>query len=257
LRNSPFLERKLSVTRNITLYIEKDYAALSQKAAMIFAQNVKFAPTAAYGFATGSTPEGMYEKTVQMHESGEIDFSKLTAFNLDEYYPISGDNPKSYKYFMATKLFDSIGLSPERRNIPDGESKDPKAECFAYEEKINACGGIELQVLGLGNNGHIGFNEPADIFTGATSYVQLSENTIQSNSRFFDKPGDVPRHAITMGIHSIMMAKRIMMLVSGEAKAGILRDALLGPITPLVPASALQLHRDVIVVADKAAATHL
>lgn len=245
------------MTKNVTLYIEDDYESLSHTAAMIFAKQVHIAPERAYGFATGSTPEGMYEILKQIHADGELNFSTITAFNLDEYYPIRGDDPQSYRYFMAKKLFDAIELPQERRNIPNGEARDPKAECVEYEAKIAEYGGIEMQILGIGNNGHIGFNEPADIFAGKTGYVQLAENTIQSNARFFDNPEDVPRHALTMGIHTIMMANRIMLLASGRQKAGILRDALLGPITPLVPASALQLHRNVIVVADKDAASLL
>ena len=242
------------MTKNIKLYIENDYNTLSQKAALVFAQQVKATPTRAFGFATGSTPVGMYEELTRMHKINEIDLSKITAFNLDEYYPISGSDPQSYTYIMAKNLFDAIGLPQDKRNIPSGEAKDPKAECAAYEEKIAACDGIEMQILGIGHNGHIGFNEPADTFAGVTAYVQLAENTIQSNARFFENPADVPRHALTMGIHSIMMSRNILLLVSGEAKAEILRDTLMGPITPLVPASALQLHRNVIIVADKAAA---
>jgi len=243
--------------KNIKLFIEENYNAMSQRAAMLFAREVKINPVGVFGFATGSTPEGMYNELKKMSASGELDMDRIVAFNLDEYYPIKAGDQKSYKHFMAKNLFDDIKLPPEKRNIPNGEAKDPKKECVYYEERIISCGGIEMQILGIGHNGHIGFNEPAESFSGTTSYVQLAENTIQANARFFEKPEDVPRHAITMGIQTIMMAKRIMLLVSGEAKAGILRDALLGPITPLVPASALQLHQNVIVVADKAAAMHL
>ena len=242
------------MTRNIKLHIEDDYNALSLKAANIFAEQIKASPSGAFGFATGSSPIGMYEELKRMHLQNEINMSQITAFNLDEYYPIRPTDKQSYRYFMAHALFDEIGLPADKRNIPNGEAPDPKAECIAYEKKIASIGGIEMQILGIGHNGHIGFNEPADIFAGATGYVQLAENTIQSNSRFFESEEDVPRYALTMGIQTIMMAKSIIMIVSGDAKAEILRDSLIGPITPLVPASALQLHRNVIVVADKAAA---
>jgi len=245
------------MTRNITLHIEDDYDALSIKAADIFAVQVNASPTGVYGFATGSSPIGMYEELKRMHTQNEVDLSQITAFNLDEYFPIRSNDKQSYRYFMAHALFNGIGLPENKRNIPHGEAPDPKAECIAYEQKIANSGGIEMQILGIGNNGHIGFNEPADIFAGATGLVQLAENTIQSNARFFESMEDVPRYALTMGIQTIMMAQRIIMLVSGEAKAEILRDSLIGPITPLVPASALQLHRDVTIVADKAAAKYL
>ncbi|MCL2840579.1 MAG: glucosamine-6-phosphate deaminase [Defluviitaleaceae bacterium] len=239
------------------LYVEKDYDALSKRAALIFAKQVNAAPLAAFGFATGGTPVGMYEELKKMRARNEIYLDQITAFNLDEYYPIENTNTQSYAYFMAENLFDEVNLPKEKRNIPNGDSSNPTAECVAYDEKINRCGGIEMQILGLGTNGHIGFNEPAEFFSGATVHVELAESTIQSNARFFDDEKDVPRHAITMGIRTILMAKRILLLVSGEAKADILRDALIGPITPNVPASALQLHRDVIVIADEAAAKHL
>ena len=243
--------------KNITLHIEPDYDSLSRKAAIIFAQALKDNPIASYGFAAGSTPLGMYEELRRMHSLGEIDLSQITAFSLDEYHPIRQSDPKSYNSFMAKNLFDEVSLLKDRRNIPSGEAGSPIDEAAAYDERIHMAGGIELQILGMGHNGHIGFNEPADIFSKQTAYVPLTENTIKSNSRFFASEEEVPRHAITMGIHSIMMARQILLLVSGEAKAGILRDALLGPITPLVPASILQLHQDVIVIADRDAAKNI
>jgi len=240
--------------KNFTLHTEKDYEAMSQKAAEIFAQEVNANPTGAFGFATGSTPLGMYAALIKMQKSGTADISRLTAFNLDEYCPIKPTDPQSYAFYMANELFDAIGLPAANRHIPNGEAPCPLAECTAYDQKIADAGGIDMQILGIGSNGHIGFNEPAHELIANTAYVPLAEDTVTANSRFFASPDDVPRHALTMGIHSIMMARRIILLASGEGKAAILREALLGPITTRVPASLLQLHRDVTIVADTAAA---
>ena len=241
---------------NITLFIESDYEQLSRKAAKIFADSVRTNPVGSFGFATGGTPEGMYEEMIRMQQAGEADFTQLTAYNLDEYFPIEPDHSQSYEYFMANKLFDPIGLPLDKRNIPRGDVQDPHAEAAEYD--VLAIGSrIQMQILGIGSNGHIGFNEPADSFSTATCHVALTQSTIDSNSRYFDSADDVPRHAITMGVRTIMMAETILLLASGESKAPILWDALKGLITPLVPASILQMHRDVIVVADNAAAKHL
>jgi glucosamine-6-phosphate deaminase len=236
---------------NIHLFVEADYDAMSRKAAEFFLEALKSKPDGVYGFATGGTPVGMYQQLIRVAP----DVSQMTAFNLDEYYPIRPDDPQSYFYFMRRNLFDGLGLPAERTNIPSGTADDPLAECAAYEQKIQKAGGIDLQILGIGNNGHIGFNEPSEAFTAATNYVPLTEVTIQANARFFESADEVPRHALTMGIRSIMLAKRILLLTSGEGKASILRDSLMGPITPLVPASVLQMHPDVTVIADKAAAS--
>lgn len=237
--------------RNIKIHIEKDYVTASQKASEIFASKVKERPTGAFGFATGSTPIGMYKELVKL--SGEIDFTRITAFNLDEYFPIKADDPQSYAYFMAVNLFDAIKLPKEKRNIPCGEAKDANEECRLYESKITNSGGILLQILGIGNNGHIGFNEPGSYFSSETNFVELAEETISANSRFFESIDMVPKHAITMGIHTIMMAEQILLIATGEGKAKILKESLFGPITPGVPASVLQLHRNVSVVVDSAA----
>ena len=241
--------------QNFKLHVEKDYAAMSQKAAEIFAAAVTASPAAAYGFATGSTPIGMYENLVHMHKSGKVNLSGITAFNLDEYYPISPDDPQSYRYFMHQHLFGRLSLPASNTHIPNGQAKDPIAECEAYEDKITQAGGINMQVLGIGHNGHIGFNEPAEELAALTGHTPLTQSTIDANSRNFASPEDVPRHALTMGIQSIMMARQIILLVSGKDKAEILKKALKGPITTYVPASLLQLHRNVIVVADRAAAS--
>ena len=242
---------------NIKIYTERDYAAASLKACEIFAGKAKEHPTGAFGFATGQTPVGMYKELVKLSNESKIDLSKLTSFNLDEYYPIKASDPQSYAYFMATKLFDAVKLPKENRNIPSGEAKDALEECKLYEEKISKSGGIKLQILGIGNNGHIGFNEPNSVFSRETSFVKLAEDTVKANSRFFDSIDMVPKHAITMGIYTIMMAEQILLIASGEGKAKILKDALTGPITPSVPASALQLHRKVSVVTDMEAGRFL
>jgi glucosamine-6-phosphate deaminase len=242
---------------NIHLRIEADYDLMSRKAAEFFADALRGNPGGVYGFATGSTPEGMYKELAAMHTTGAVDLSCITAFNLDEYHPIRKDDDQSYYTFMRRQLFDAAGLEASRTNIPNGEAADPIAECADYEKRIADAGGIDLQILGIGVNGHIGFNEPAESFSDQTNYVPLTEITIQANARFFINADEVPRHAITMGIRSIMMARRIMLLASGESKAAILRDTLKGPITPLVPASVLRLHPDVTIFADKAAAALL
>ena len=235
---------------NIRIFIENDYDAASQKACEIFTKKLKEHPKGVFGFATGSTPIGMYKELVKLSEESRIDLSKITAFNLDEYFPINADDPQSYEYFMAANLFDAVKLPKESRNIPSGKAKDAHGECRLYEKKILKSGGIKLQILGIGNNGHIGFNEPDSVFSREVSYVKLADETIQANSRFFESLDMMPKHAITMGIHTIMMAQEILLIATGEVKAGILRDALFGPITPSVPASALQLHRNVNVVTD-------
>ena len=240
--------------KNFKLYVEKDYAAMSRRAAEVFAGAVNANPTGAYGFATGSTPIGMYEALIQLQKSGKTDLTRITAFNLDEYHPIQPDDPQSYAYFMRQHLFDGIGLPPSQTHIPRGDAPDPVAECAAYNEKLAAAGCIDMQILGIGANGHIGFNEPAEALTAETGYVPLTQATIDSNARFFASLDDMPRHALTMGIHSIMMAKRIIFLAGGESKAHILREALCGPVTTFVPASLLQLHQDVTVVVDEPAA---
>ena len=224
---------------------------MSAAAAAYFAAEAALNPSGAFGFATGGTPVGMYAELLRM----KADLRGIRAFNLDEYHPIKKDDPQSYYRFMQENLFNAANVT--NTAIPDGEAADAEAECAAYEARLNAAGGIDLQILGIGANGHIGFNEPSDCFSKGTSYVPLTESTIKANARFFASPGDVPKNAITMGIRSIMAARKIMLLASGAGKAEILRDALRGPITPRVPASALQLHPNVTVFADEAAAALL
>ena len=239
---------------NIQLSIAENYESLSLMAATVFSLAVADKPQGNYGFATGSTPEGMYDHLVRLSNEGKLDMSKIVAFNLDEYVGLPATDPQSYAHYMAHKLFDPTNVPVNNRYIPNGMATDFDAECEAYELKIATVGGIDLQILGIGTNGHIGFNEPEDIFAKYTSHVPLAQATVDANARFFEDPSQVPRYALSMGIQSIMMAKRILLLASGPAKAQILNQALTGPITPQVPASALQLHRHVEVIADKAAA---
>jgi glucosamine-6-phosphate deaminase len=237
--------------KNITLHIVDDYAAMSVKAAEIFAQSVAAEPTGAFGFATGTTPEGMYNELIKLREAG-ADFSQITTFNLDEYYPICPTSKHSYAYYMRRRVFEPLNIT--KTNLPDGTAADPAAECAAYEAKIAQAGGISMQILGIGRNGHIGFNEPGEFFPRMTHHVPLAQATIEANSQLFEDVSLMPRHALTIGIHAIMMAKRILLLACGANKTQILHDALSGEITPHLPASILQLHPDVTIVADATAA---
>ena len=242
---------------NNKLIIASDYGDMSKKAADILEKEIRNKPTSVIGLATGGTPEGLYSELIDRHKGLGLNFSQISAFNLDEYHPIGKDDPQSYYYFMNEKLFSHININPQNTYIPDGAAKNPEQECGEYDDKIMSAGGIDFQVLGIGANGHIGFNEPSESFSTLTSYIKLTKETINANARFFASPDMVPSHALTMGIRAIMMAKKIMLLASGASKASIMKDAFLGPVTPRVPASILQLHPNVIVVADKAAASHL
>jgi len=241
----------------IKIIVTEDYEQMSAKAACIMAAEINAKPDIVLGLATGGTPEGLYRELVRKNKVGEVSFAGVTTFNLDEYYPIKKANPQSYHYFMNDNLFKHLDIDPSKVNIPSGECADPISECDAYEAKIAAAGGIDLQLVGIGMNGHVGFNEPAGNFSSKTNYTQLADSTIQANKRYFYDEKDMPRHAITMGIRTIMLARKILFLANSEKKAGIVADALLGDITPQVPASVLQLHRDVTVVLDKAAASKI
>ena len=231
----------------------ENYEELSSRAADIIAAQVILKPDCVLGLATGSSPVGTYKKLIERCEKGELDFSRCKSVNLDEYLGLDPENDQSYRYFMNANLFSGINIQPENTNVPSGIAEDADAECARYDALIKSYGGIDLQLLGLGNNGHIGFNEPAEFFSTGTHCVDLTENTIQANKRFFESEADVPRRACTMGVREIMQAKTVLMVVSGEAKANAVRDAFFGPVTPHVPASILQLHPDFILVADKAA----
>ncbi|MGF6375662.1 glucosamine-6-phosphate deaminase [Clostridiales Family XIII bacterium PM5-7] len=235
------------------IYKAKDYNELSRKAANVIAAQILMKPDCVLGLATGSTPVGTYKELIQKFELGDLDFSQVTSINLDEYKGLSGDNDQSYRYFMNTNLFDHVNINKAHTYVPDGLEPDAEKACRDYNNIIAASGGIDLQLLGLGHNGHVGFNEPADEFVKETNCVDLTESTIEANKRFFASEADVPRQAYTMGIGNIMQAKKVLVVVSGEDKAEILQKVIEGPVTPRVPASILQLHGDVIIVADEAA----
>jgi glucosamine-6-phosphate deaminase len=228
-----------------------DYKGMSRKAANVISAQVILSPRSVLGLATGSTPLGIYSQLIEWFRKGDVDFSEVKTVNLDEYCGLSPENEQSYHYFMQHNFFGSINVKPENIHLPDGMAKDIAAECSAYDRLIASLGGIDLQLLGLGSTGHIGFNEPNESFDKTTHCVALKEKTIQDNSRFFQSVDEVPKYAVTMGIKSIMQAKKILLVVSGEKKSNILEKVLFGPITPEVPASVLQLHPDVIVIADR------
>lgn len=242
---------------NLDIYITKDYDAMSKKAADLLVSVVNEIEEPILGLATGGTPAGMYKEIIRMNKANEVDFSKTTTFNLDEYYPISKDSDQSYYYFMRENLFNHINIDMNNTHIPDGSAIDCEAESEAYDVKVRATGGVDMQVLGIGSNGHIAFNEPADDFPTKTQRTDLTAGTIQDNARFFDNIDDVPKEAITMGIGTIMNSKRIMLLASGKAKAGVIKQTILGKVTPQVPASILQFHKDVTMILDKEAAEEL
>ena len=233
----------------------KDYADMSRKAANIIAAQVILKPDCVLGLATGSTPIGTYKELIKGYENGDLDFSLVKTANLDEYRGLEKSNDQSYDYFMKANLFNHININFDNLNIPNGENPDADAECKRYEEVVKALGGQDLQLLGMGHNGHIGFNEPADEFVKETHCVDLQESTIQANKRFFEKVEDVPTQAYTMGINTIMQAKMILVIVSGADKAEIVKKAFFGPVTPQVPASISQMHPNVVVVVDEAAAS--
>ena len=235
------------------IYKAKDYKDMSRKAANIISAQVIMKPNCVLGLATGSTPIGTYDQLVEWYNKGDLDFSEVTTVNLDEYKGLPRTNDQSYYYFMHQHLFDRVNIDPERTNVPNGMEPDAEKECGRYEELIRSLGGVDLQLLGLGHNGHIGFNEPGEAFEKETHCVDLTESTIEANKRFFASADDVPKQAYTMGIGTIMQAKKILIIVSGEDKADIVRDAFFGPVTPQVPASILQMHSDVTLVADEAA----
>ena len=235
------------------IYKAKDYKDMSRKAANIISAQVIMKPNCVLGLATGSTPIGTYAQLVEWYNKGDLDFSEVTTVNLDEYKGLPRTNDQSYYYFMHQHLFDRVNIDPERTNVPNGMEPDAEKECGRYEELIRSLGGVDLQLLGLGHNGHIGFNAPGEAFEKETHCVDLTESTIEANKRFFASADDVPKQAYTMGIKTIMQAKKILIVVNGENKADIVERAFFGPVTPEVPASILQLHNDVTLVGDEAA----
>lgn len=235
------------------IYVTENYQEMSRQAANILSAQIILKPDCVLGLATGSSPIGTYDQLVEWYKKGDLDFSEVKTVNLDEYKGLTKDNDQSYYYFMHHHLFDRVNINLDNTNVPDGTEPDSDKECARYEELIRSMGGVDIQLLGIGHNGHIGFNEPDSVFAKTTHCVDLTESTIEANRRFFASADDVPRQAYTMGIGTIMKAKKILLIVSGEDKAEILAKAFYGPITPEVPASILQLHDDVILVADKAA----
>ena len=228
--------------------------SVGEFAADLFAMEIAARPACVLGLATGSTPLPLYRALVARYRAGRVDFSRVRTFNLDEYAGLASGHPQSYRRFMQEKLFDHINIQPGNTHVPDGIAPDPQAMFDAYERAIADCGGIDLQLLGIGHDGHIGFNEPADSFPARTHEVTLTQQTREANKRFFRSIDEVPCRAYTMGVGTVMAARKIVLLVTGADKADILRRAFSGPVTPRVPASALQFHHDVTLICDRAAA---
>ena len=239
------------------IYQVETYEEMSKKAADIIAAHMVLKPDMTLGLATGSTPVGTYKALIEKYHQGTIDFSQITTFNLDEYVGLPAQNDQSYRYFMEDNLTNHINIPETNINFLNGMTNDPVAECTHYENSIREAGGIELQLLGLGHNGHIAFNEPSDHFERKTTLVELTQSTIEANTRFFALESDVPRKALSMGIGTIMAARNILIIVSGEEKAKAVRDVICGPVTPQVPASILQFHPSVIFIGDAGACSLL
>ena len=239
------------------IIIKENYDELSKGAAKLIKEAILEKPNLVLGLATGSTPLGTYQELIQMHKESILDFSRIITFNLDEYLGLSANHSQSYHYYMKKNLFGEININPENIHIPDGTAKDVKALCRDYEKAIQEAGGIDLQILGIGSDGHIGFNEPGTSLDSRTHVAKLAESTIRDNSRFFEKKEDVPESAITMGVQTIFEAKKIILLASGENKATAVAKALEGPITSQITASILQRHPNIIVILDEKAASKL
>lgn len=235
------------------IIVTKNYDEMSKVAGNIIAAQITLKPNSVLGFATGSSPVGTYAELVKKNKNGDIDFSQITTVNLDEYKGLPKEHEQSYIRFMNENLFDHVNIDKANTYLPNGMAEDSDAECERYENLIQSLGGIDLQLLGMGHNGHIGFNEPSDHFEKTVNCVTLTERTIEANKRFFASADDVPRQAYSMGIGTIMSAKKIVVVVSGEDKAEAMKACLTGPITPAAPGSILQLHPDVTIVCDEAA----
>ncbi len=239
------------------IYVCKNYEEMSNLAAEYLVKQIEVKSNSVLGLATGSTPLAMYQKLIEKYQKKLVSFKNVISFNLDEYIGLDKNNENSYYTFMHENFFDKIDIKEENINIPDGNANDFSKSASDYENKIKDCGGIDLQVLGIGNNAHIGFNEPTDEFSKDTDLVELTESTILANSRFFDSEEDVPKKAISMGIGSIMRAKKILLLASGEKKAQAIYNTVKGPVKPEIPASILQFHKDVVLILDEKAASLL
>ena len=239
------------------IFREKDYDAMSRRAATVIAGEIVHNPACLLGLATGSTPEGAYKYLVDWYKQGLLSFQNVRSVNLDEYVGLAPGHDQSYRYFMQSNLFDHVDIAPENTRVPDGLTKDALAFCAGYDAYIRAQGYVDLQLLGIGRNGHIGFNEPDDHFVKETHVVDLAESTIDANARFFASRDDVPKQAISMGMGAIMGAKKVLLCASGEDKADAICKSVCGPITPNCPGSILQLHPNVVLVADEAALSKL
>jgi glucosamine-6-phosphate deaminase len=239
------------------MYKASDYDDMSRKAANILSAQVILKPNCVLGLATGSTPLGTYKQLIEWYRKGDVDFSEVTTINLDEYAGLGKDDSNSYHCFMKQNFWKHINISSDRTHVPDGAASSAENECLRYDRLIAGAGGIDMQMLGLGHNGHIGFNEPGSAFDKDTHLVKLSKSTLEANKRFFEREEDVPKYAYTMGIRSIMRARRILVIASGAHKAGMIQSAFFGPITPAVPASVLQLHNNVTLVGDALALSRI
>lgn len=235
----------------------KDYNEISKVASKLICDEINKNPNITLGLATGSSPIGTYKELINLYNDGKVDFSKVKSFNLDEYYNLPKSNKQSYDYFMKENLFNHINIDLNNTSIPNGLAKDIKSECEQYDLSILNNGGIDLQILGIGSNAHIAFNEPSNTFKLGTSLVNLTESTIQANSRFFEKVEDVPTQAISMGIGSIFKAKKIILIASGKSKAQAIYNTIYGDINPQIPSSILQLHNDVTLILDEDSASML
>lgn len=231
--------------------ITKNYEEMSIKAGEIMAQIINSDPACVLGLATGGTPVGMYDYLANEYAEGRLDMSRVSSVNLDEYYPLSPENDQSYRYFMNKNLFDRVNIDKARTFVPDGEALEVELACAEYERKIDELGGIDIQVLGIGRNGHIGFNEPDGELFRYTHLTSLTEDTINANARFFESEEQVPKHAITMGIASVFKARKIILLASGKGKAEVISKLINGGITTSCPASLLCLHPDVTIICDE------
>ena len=241
----------------MVIYKAKNYQDMSRKAANLISAQIIMKPNCVLGLATGSSPVGTYKQLIEWYEKGDLDFSQVTSINLDEYKGLSPENDQSYRYFMNTNLFNHVNIDKTKTFVPDGLEPDSKKACDDYNQIIQKQGPIDLQLLGLGHNGHIGFNEPGESFEKTTHCVELTQSTIDANSRLFHEGEKVPEKAFSMGIKSIMQSKRILLIANGEKKAQIVKDAFFGPVTPKIPASILQLHNNLTVIVDKDAAKYL
>lgn len=237
--------------------IQRDYEQMSRAAAQIVVEVLNTKPNAVLGMATGSTPLGLYQELVRLHKEEQLDFSRVTTFNLDEYVGLPVNHPQSYHYFMHEHFFRHVNIPPDSINIPSGTTSNYPAFCQWYEQRIEECGGIDLQILGIGSDGHIAFNEPTSSLSSRTRLKTLSEQTIDDNARFFEDRESVPIYAITMGVGTILDARKLVLVASGKAKAEAIAQAVEGPVTSMITASAIQLHQDATVIVDGEAATGL